>query len=76
MTFPESGPQKCPHCGSTNIATSIDVTQQAEVGRVGLNYKTRFLGRGTEPFFADLCDNCGTVVRIFVKKTGRDWSTK
>ncbi|MDD3844929.1 MAG: hypothetical protein PHC90_01070 [Syntrophorhabdaceae bacterium] len=67
---------KCPHCGGSNIVRGVTVDQTADAGRIGLAYKTKFVIMGTEQFFADVCDDCGTVARIYVKKTGRNWYVK
>ncbi|MBI5394977.1 MAG: hypothetical protein HZA91_06725 [Verrucomicrobia bacterium] len=47
----------------------------AEVGSVGPSYKAGVLFHGTEPLYVDLCQACGTVVRLYVKKTERKWMT-
>jgi hypothetical protein len=63
----------CTHCGSSDIVTGVKVGPTAEVGEVGLRYRTKFLITGTEPLLADLCRQCGTVVRTWVKQTDRNW---
>ena len=68
--------QKCTHCGGGNIVSGVKVDQTADAGRIGLSYKTKFAVIATEPFYADVCDDCGTVVRVYVKTTGRNWYTK
>lgn len=75
MEKPYGPAQKCPHCGGSNIAANVSVGQTAEVGKIGLSYKTRFFVIGTEPFYADVCKDCGTVARIYVKATDRNWYT-
>ena len=45
----------------------------AETGSVGPSYKAGMLLRGTEPLYVDLCQACGTVVRLYVRETGRKW---
>jgi hypothetical protein len=47
--------------------------QNADVGSIGLRYKTGFLFLGTEQLQADLCRSCGSIVRLFVKDTKRNW---
>ncbi len=69
-------PQKCPHCGGSNIVACVRVDQTADAGRIGLAYKTKFFVTVTEPFYADICDDCGTVVRLYVKTPGQKWYTK
>lgn len=68
--------KKCPYCGSGKITGGVRVAQTAEVGHIGLSYKTRFFIVATEPFFADVCEDCGSVARLFVKTYGRQWVTK
>jgi ribosomal protein S27AE len=65
----------CPHCGSASIVANISVGQTAEVGSIGLNYKTAMILVGTEPFMADLCGECGTVTRLHVQNLTRKWRT-
>ncbi|MBP7529665.1 MAG: hypothetical protein KA801_17215 [Syntrophorhabdaceae bacterium] len=67
---------KCAHCGGSNVVCGVRVDQTADAGRIGLAYKTKFVVIGTEPFHADVCDDCGTVVRLYVKTPGRTWYTK
>lgn len=54
----------------------VRVDQTADAGRIGLAYKTKFVLGGTEPFYADVCDECGTVARLYVKETGKKWYVK
>lgn len=68
--------ERCSFCGSTNIAHHIEVNQTADAGRIGLSYHTRFLILGTEKLFADLCDTCGSVLRLSVDTPGKKWVTK
>lgn len=71
MTDPPS--DRCPHCGGGDVVHAIEVIQNAEVGRIGLEYKVLGPLRGAEPLLADLCRGCGTVVRLFVRTTDRKW---
>ncbi|MGC4004017.1 MAG: hypothetical protein QM811_13200 [Pirellulales bacterium] len=64
----------CPHCGGGRIIAGKALQQTAEVGAIGLDYKTAWILRGTEPLFADLCADCGTVTRLYVKNLDRNWS--
>ncbi len=66
---------RCPYCGSQEIAADVIVNQTADAGRIGLAYKTRFLVTGTAALRTELCRSCGSVVRLYVKDTGRDWLT-
>lgn len=67
---------KCPHCGGGNISGGVRVEQTAEVGKIGLAYRTRFMVIATEGFYADVCEDCGTITRIYVKQTGKNWYRK
>ena len=70
---PTASRARCPHCGSTDVITGLKVSQNAEVGRIGLAYKAAVLFVGTEELHADLCRGCGSVIRFFVKETNRNW---
>ena len=68
----------CPHCGSREIIAALKLAQHVEVGNVGIRFEAtqRFLGTcltGNEPLLADLCQSCGTVVRMYVACTDRRW---
>jgi hypothetical protein len=67
---------QCPHCGGTNITGGVWADQTAGAGAVGLAYKTKFVIMGVERLYADICNDCGTVVRFFVKNPSRQWYTK
>ncbi len=68
--------QKCPYCGSTDIVYNIRVKKSVESGWVGLDYRAVGPLSGTEPLLADLCLNCGTVLRFHVRNTSRRWYTQ
>ncbi len=68
--------EKCPFCGGRQIVRHVKVDQIGDAGRIGVAYKTRFILDSTESLFADLCDDCGSLLRIFVDVTGRKWITK
>jgi len=70
-TSPGGG--KCPQCGGTNLATGLTMNQNVEVGPFGLVYRALGIMRGTELLHADLCLTCGTVTRLYVKRTDRKW---
>ena len=77
-TFPEGRIQspvdvRCPHCGGNNVVIGLKLNQNADAGRIGLPYRTAAIFIGTEPLHADLCRTCGSVVRLFVKETKRNW---
>lgn len=67
------GEGRCPHCGGCDLATAVEFNYGSEVGPLGLSYKTGAVFRGTEKLRADLCRVCGTIVRLFVQNTKRDW---
>jgi hypothetical protein len=64
---------RCRHCGSQKIVRHVRLDQTADAGRIGLPYKARLHIRVVETLFADLCDACGTVQRLYVDHTGRPW---
>ena len=64
---------KCIHCGGTNLGENIQVAMTAEAGSIGLRYATKFLVNGVEPFYADLCNDCGSITRLYVKNGERRW---
>ena len=63
----------CSECGSTDIVTGIAVTKAAETCHIGLSYKALAILRGTEQLYADLCKQCGTVVRFYVREPDKPW---
>ena len=67
------GPQVCPCCGSLKIRRNLELGQTAEAGHIGLPYRAGGIFTGTEALLADLCETCGTVVRLSVKETRRKW---
>ena len=64
---------KCSECGSSDIVTGITVTKTAETGSIGLSYKSLGILRGTAQLYADMCRQCGTVVRLYVRETDKSW---
>ncbi len=67
---------KCPYCGGDEIISDILVGLTAEAGSVGLRYKAAMIFIGIEPFLADLCTGCGSVIRFRVQNTDRKWKTQ
>jgi hypothetical protein len=67
---------KCIYCNSQNIKTNIEVGQTAEAGAIGLVYRTKFVISGVEAFYADLCLDCGSIARLYVKNRDRNWCVK
>lgn len=73
MTTDSQKQRTCLECGSTDIIVGIAVTKTAETGHIGLSYKALAILRGTEQLYADLCKQCGTVVRFYVRETDKPW---
>lgn len=69
------GIKTCPYCGSDRIVTGIKIKMNAEVNDIGLTYRVGFLGafRGVEPIYTDLCEECGSITRLWVKNTENKW---
>jgi len=67
---------RCPLCGGVEVAAGLIVNQSTEVLRIGLAYKAGGFMTACEPLRADLCQNCGSVVRLFVKEPKRNWLQK
>ena len=65
--------KNCIYCNSTNIQSGVEVGQSAEVGTLGLKYHTKFLVLGVEAFYADLCKDCGSITRLYLKNVNRNW---
>jgi hypothetical protein len=69
----------CPHCGGTDLARGVKLGPFGDVGTLGPSYKgSSILGGavtflGTEPLYLDLCRECGTVTRLYVRNADRDW---
>jgi len=68
--------QPCSFCGSKRLTQNVTISQTAEAGYTGLQYRTALVLVGSEPLLADLCVACGTVQRLHVKSTDREWITK
>lgn len=60
---------KCPCCGSNRIEKGITWGQTAEIGNIGLRYVTAKVIKvvGIAEACSDLCLNCGTIVRTYIK---------
>jgi len=67
--------EQCPYCEGHDIVTNVRIGQTAEVGKIGLSFKAALILVGTEPLLADLCTGCGSVTRLHVQNTDRDWIT-
>lgn len=69
--------KSCNYCNSNNIQSEIIVDQNtAEPGGVGLKYHSKFIFDGVEPLYADLCKDCGSIIRLYVKNVNRNWCNK
>ena len=64
---------RCPNCGATKVKRDISVSSD---GKVGLDYRSAVIFGGCEPILADLCMKCGTIIRLHVRETNRNWITK
>jgi hypothetical protein len=76
MSSPKSTTEKtatCAECGGTDIAKSIGIAKMTEAGSIGLGHDTDYFVKATEPLVVDLCRNCGTVVRLYVKRPQKRW---
>ena len=62
----------CKECGSSDIAMKIPVSSMSNGGDIGLSYEG-FPLPVTEPLLADLCTECGSVQRMYVKYPKRQW---
>ncbi len=67
---------RCPYCGNNDIVTGLKYNLNAEVGPFGLSYRALGPFSGTERLYADLCRDCGTVVRSYVRKPKQNWIQK
>ncbi len=67
----------CIYCGSDKLVTGINIKMSAEVNRIGLSHRSKLLSmlRGVEPVYADLCKECGSITRLWVKNTEQYWDT-
>jgi hypothetical protein len=76
----ESRPARaCWYCGSEDIVRGLRLLGD---GSVSIRYFTGeqvlglFPGVGSEPVRVHLCNACGTIVRLYVKETDRDWDRR
>jgi hypothetical protein len=65
----------CPHCGSGELVQAVRLSQPAETGDIGLQYRMALVLVATETLYADLCKACGTVTRFYVREPDRKWIT-
>jgi hypothetical protein len=69
----------CWYCGSQDLTRGLELGMPGEAGKVGITFEAtgKFLGislLGKEPLSVTLCNECGTVVRLSVKDSERNWS--
>jgi len=70
----DSGGSFCTRCGKRAIATGVALTQTGHVHlSIGLAYKAAAIFTGAETLHADVCRECGTITRFFVKDPKRNW---
>src|ERR1051326_3024481 len=71
--------QICHHCGSKDIAHDLVLRlTSGKVGHVGVEYLAGpgMLGfhlTGEELLHVNVCSDCCTVTRLFIKNTDHDW---
>lgn len=66
---------KCPYCGSERIEFGVAWGKSAESGNVGLKYTNVFTG--VVQVYSDLCLNCGSILRTYIKEdTNKNWSKR
>ncbi|MCX7708332.1 MAG: hypothetical protein N2484_00620 [Clostridia bacterium] len=63
---------KCKHCGGDKLIKDLHVKRSNEIGFYGIPY-TKSIFVGTEPFRIELCQECGTINRLYVKDMNRNW---
>jgi hypothetical protein len=63
----------CTECGSTDFAAGVCVSLTGAGGSVGLTYRAGTVFRVTEPLYADVCRQCGTVARFSVREKDKPW---
>lgn len=67
---------KCPYCGNERIEAGVAWGKATEAGNVGLKFSKGFLV-GVTQVYSDLCLDCGTIVRSYIKDTtDRKWNKK
>lgn len=62
---------KCIYCGSENLEKELKIKGSKSIGNIHFQYS--ILGNESEEIFADLCKNCGSITRFYVKETNHDW---
>ena len=64
---------KCPYCNSENIEKGIKVMNEDNPAMdIGLMYRKNQFAYQIEPIYIDLCTDCGTIIRTYVKGNIKD----
>jgi hypothetical protein len=71
--IPSAVVSRCPHCGGVELIRALRLGQSNEVGDIGPSYRTLLVFTLAEPLYADLCKTCGSVARLYIQETDRDW---
>lgn len=64
--------EACPYCGSKNIKKELAVGTSIQNSSLGIKYKP-FLTTYYEDIYVDLCIDCGSITRFYIKNTDRPW---
>jgi predicted nucleic-acid-binding Zn-ribbon protein len=62
---------KCIYCGSENLEKELKTKGSKSIGNIHFQYSP--MGMESEEILADLCKDCGSISRFYVKNTNRDW---
>ena len=62
---------KCIYCGSENLEKEMKIRGSKDIGNIHFQYS--MMGMEKEDILVDLCKNCGTISRFYVKNANRDW---
>lgn len=66
----------CKNCEGEKIVEQVMIGKQGDAGYVGPKYKAGIFA-GTTPMYADICQNCGEINRLYViEDTEMKWITK
>lgn len=64
---------KCPYCNSEKIEEGIVVFDSKTPSmEIGLMYRENQFKYNTLPLYVDLCTDCGSIVRMYVKGNVKD----
>ena len=70
---------KCIYCGSENLEKELPMRGSKSIGNLHFNYANdarlaAMFATENEIIFADLCNDCGSITRFYVKNTKRFWN--